>query len=1389
MPSPGCGNTSIMGKEPTSSPRSGDPRQGGAIASAAPAVASAPKASALSANSLPLAVIEFSPQSEIVEWNPAAEKIFGHKRDEAIGHSWDLIVPPRAREQAARAFEQAFAEKKDVQVVLQNSTRSGRVIAGEWSLKPLLDASGQVKGVASLVQDVTEQRAADEALRRSEERYRLLFERNLAAVYWATAEGELVDCNQSFAQMFGFASRSQVMMRHALDIFGQIGNIDVLRERLRQEGSLTNLESLCLRADGTPIWVLQNISLVEDGSGAPMIQGTMIDITERKFAEQNLRQAEGRYRSIFENAAEGIFQTTLDGRWLIVNPKLSSILGYPNPAELMRSGKTKSEFYVEMSRRRELVRDIEKQGAIVGLESQIYRRDGQIIWVSESARAVRDEHGHLVGFEGTVQDITERKHAEETLRQNERRLRRQNEMLVELSTRKIVESGDLENALVEITEAAAEILEVEYASVWLLNEDRTILRCVNLFSRSQNSHTRGKEYYVADYPIYMHSLDLERTIDADDAHSDSRTSEFGPSLLEQGVVSMMDSGIRVGGRVVGVLCQEHVGTPRSWTLDEKNFAGSIADLMALALEASDRKRAEVALRESESKFRAVAETAASAIYIQQADKFLFCNRACETISGYKREELFRMDPFALVHPDDRALVQAHFQARVRGAKAPDRYEYRMLTKEGEARWLDFSASTISFSGQHAVLATAFDITERKRAEQLQAALYRVAEKTSSARDLDDFFTAIHAILSELIYARNFYIALYDARSQSLSFPYFVDEQDPPPAPKKLGKGFTEYVLRTGKPLLSTPEKERELIAQGEVEIIGAPSLDWLGVPLKAGGTTFGVLALQSYIEEERFAERELEILTFVSQSVATAILRKRDEDALRQSESRYRTQVQSAVYGIYRSSVQDRFLDVNPALVAMLGYNSADELLALNLANDVYADPGERHRMVSDHQQKDRVEGVEARWKRKDGKTITVRLSGRTLRNDQGDLESFEMIAEDITERRALEEQFRQSQKMEAVGRLAGGVAHDFNNLLTVIKGYSELMLDQVQPGDPLRAGVEEVKKAADRAAGLTRQLLAFSRKQVLAPRVLDLNFVDNNMAQLVRRLIGEDIELITTFDPQLGRTKADPGQTEQVVMNLAVNARDAMPHGGKITISTSNAALQANSLPQQTVVPGNYIRLDVSDTGTGMSPEVRTRIFEPFFTTKESGKGTGLGLSTVYGIVNQSGGYIDLESELGKGTTFSIYLPRADAAVEVAASSVPARPQRGTETILLVEDEDGVRALARQLLNKHGYSVLDARHSGEALLLCERHQGQIHLLLTDVILAQMSGRELADRLSKIRPEMRVLYMSGYSGDAVARHGISDFEGAFLQKPFNTESLIGKVREVLDAPLTKAASS
>jgi CheY-like chemotaxis protein len=379
---------------------------------------------------------------------------------------------------------------------------------------------------------------------------------------------------------------------------------------------------------------------------------------------------------------------------------------------------------------------------------------------------------------------------------------------------------------------------------------------------------------------------------------------------------------------------------------------------------------------------------------------------------------------------------------------------------------------------------------------------------------------------------------------------------------------------------------------------------------------------------------------------------------------------------------------------------------------------------------------------------------------------------------------------MEAVGRLAGGIAHDFNNLLTVMKGYSELMLDELDTADPLRTEVDEIKKAADRAAALTRQLLAFSRQQVLAPKILDLNSVVGNMDKLLRRLLGEDIDLFTVLEPGLARVKADPGQLEQVLMNLAVNARDAMPSGGKLTVETANVDLDENyTRDHASVKPGSYVMVAMTDTGTGMSDKVKSRIFEPFFTTKEIGKGTGLGLSTVYGIIKQSGGYIWVYSEVGIGSTFKVYLPAVDAPAEIPAATTQQPARRGSETVLLVEDEDGVRALMRQVLHKHGYNVLESRHGGEALLMCERHSGKIDVLLTDVVLEQMSGRELAERLIKVRPEMKVLYVSGYADDAIVHHGELNAGVAFLQKPFTTEALARKIRYVLDGAARGAVQS
>jgi two-component system cell cycle sensor histidine kinase/response regulator CckA len=383
---------------------------------------------------------------------------------------------------------------------------------------------------------------------------------------------------------------------------------------------------------------------------------------------------------------------------------------------------------------------------------------------------------------------------------------------------------------------------------------------------------------------------------------------------------------------------------------------------------------------------------------------------------------------------------------------------------------------------------------------------------------------------------------------------------------------------------------------------------------------------------------------------------------------------------------------------------------------------------------------------------------------------------------RQTEEQLRQAQKMEAVGRLAGGVAHDFNNVLSVILCYGETLLADIKPGDPMRADVEEIRKAGLRAAALTRQLLMFSRQQVLEPKVLDLNEVLSSMDKMLQRILGADVDLVSLLAQPLGMVRADRSSLEQVIMNLVVNARDAMPTGGKLTMETGNVVLdEAYSQTHFGVTPGPHVMIAVTDTGVGIDPATLGRIFEPFFTTKETGKGTGLGLSTVFGIVQQSGGSVWVYSEPGRGTTFKVYLPRVDGAAERSRSVEPPANLRGSETILLVEDDDQVRAVALGILSKHGYRVIEARNAGEALLLSEKYRGTIHLLLSDVVMPQMSGPELAKRLSSPRPEMKVLCMSGYTDDSIVRHGVIEAHFAYLQKPITPEALTTKVREVLDA--------
>jgi PAS domain S-box-containing protein len=559
----------------------------------------------------------------------------------------------------------------------------------------------------------------------------------------------------------------------------------------------------------------------------------------------------------------------------------------------------------------------------------------------------------------------------------------------------------------------------------------------------------------------------------------------------------------------------------------------------------------------------------------------------------------------------------------------------------------------------------------------------------------------------------------------------------------------QQIIRTGNPVVNLEEEETWPVR----------SSTWVSttkMPLRdAAGAVIGTFGISRDITE-----------------------RRRAEDLLRRSEAEFRSLVEHAPVGIYRSTRTGRFLTVNPALVRMLGYGRAEEVLALDIGRDVYADPAERERLI-----RERPPHAEVTWRRRDGTPITVELTAHAVPVEAGD-ECYEGIVEDVSAQRSLESQFRQAQRLEAVGRLAGGVAHDFNNILTAITGYADLLFDDMGPDDSKRADVEEIRAAAQRATALTRQLLAFSRKQVLQTRVLDLNAVVQALEKMLQRLIGEDIRLVFTPGAGLDAVRADAGQIEQVILNLAVNSRDAMPGGGRLTIETANVELDAAYAREHAGArPGRYVMLAVSDTGTGMDAEAKAHLFEPFFTTKEQGKGTGLGLATVYGIVKQSGGYVWVYSEPGRGATFKIYLPRVDEPVERAELAPDLQEVRGgTETVLLAEDDSAVREVVAGVLGQKGYRVLRAMDGQTAIEIARAQRGDLKLLITDMVMPGLTGRELAEVVAAECSGVRVLYMSGYTDDAVVRHGVLDQGTPYLQKPFTPLALARKVREVLDRP-------
>jgi two-component system, cell cycle sensor histidine kinase and response regulator CckA len=758
------------------------------------------------------------------------------------------------------------------------------------------------------------------------------------------------------------------------------------------------------------------------------------------------------------------------------------------------------------------------------------------------------------------------------------------------------------------------------------------------------------------------------------------------------------------------------------------------------------KLTEDALRKSEEKFSKAFRSSPVPMAIVDVDKnscFLDINESFERVTGFRRDEIIGRTSTELgLYSDLRDLQESRKRLMAEGGYR--NLEFRFRKKNGDLLVGLISAEQIELAGSVCAIATAVDVTESRRAAQ-------------ALQESEELYRQLFEVESDAILLVDRESGTLLAANAAASSLY----------------GYSRDELLSMNRIHLSAEPEETIRATMEMRTF---------IPLrwhrKKDGTVFPVEISGCYFDLKGRS-------VFVS-AIRDITNRKLIEEALKKSEEKFSKAFHSNPTAIVIADLSNRsYLEVNPTFEQATGYRR-DEVVGHDWADlCLWTDPLVRDKVVVELLREGSIRNFEYRFRKKHGEEGVGLLSAELMEIDGKQCAITTTV--DITERLHLESQLRQAQRLESVGRLAGGVAHDFNNLLTIINGYSRLILNALQPSDPLHSYAQEVSKAGDHAAALTKQLLAFSRKQILEPRLLDVNTVVKETGRMLRRLIGEDIELTTKLDPFLGQVMVDPDQIHQVIMNLVVNARDAMPDGGKLGITTENTVVD-ESFPtaHPDALPGKYVVMTVTDNGLGMDERTLQSAFEPFFTTKEHGKGTGLGLSTVYGIVRQSGGWLDVRSEVGRGSSFKVYIPRVEAGPTPVPAATTSKALRGGETVLVVEDQEAVRELSKTILEEYGYHVLEATNGDEALTFVEQHPDEIDLLLADVILPGMNGMDLSIRLRELRPKLKVLFTSGYPADVIARRGVLERDVAYLPKPLSPETLVAKVREVLGSDQTRS---
>ncbi len=1309
----------------------------------------------------------------------------------------------------------------------------------------------------------------------------------------------------------------------------------------------------------------------------------------RHRSEATLRESIARTQLLVKSSDIGLWDWDLVTNEVYFSPEWKQQIGYEDNELPSQFSEWESRLHPQDAERTKAAVGEFRDGkrADYDLEFRLRHKDGSWRWILTRADLIRDAAGEPVRMMGCHIDITERKQAETVVQENEQRLRN------------ILDTMFVFVALMNLDGKIVEVNESPLAATGLKRED--------VLDRT-----------VADSYWFSYSTETQKQV----TRALSRAAK-GETVRDDYLIRVADGGFITIDTTFAPL---------------RDSSGKVAQIVGSAVDITERKQAEDAVRESEERFSTIFKAAPGSMMLFSLPdgKTVDVNENFSIITGYTREEAIGKSTAELgMWADPQA--RETFLASVEDDGAVTNFEADLKHRSGAVRKGLVSGHLLSIQNKDYLLGVFFDITELRQAEKERQVIFEIIQGIITAPNLDEFLKLVHRLISQIVYAENCFVMLHDPADDMTHFEFWADKYDPPPPPHLARKSFSSYVLRTGQPLLLNEESTRKMQETGDAEHVGSPSPSWLGVPLRTPERTIGVLVLQHYEEHGAFSQRDLEFTASVGDQIALAIERKWAEEAVRESEERYRELVENAIDIIYTHDLQGNYTSVNRAGEEITGYTKeeslkisladtvapeyletamemtaaklagkdvtayeleliakdghrvavevnsriieengvpvgvqgiarditerrlADELITqsqqrltlatesmglgvwdwdlisntliwdkrmyefhgireedfggaydawlkavhpddskkaddaikaaldgsapyhltfrvvwpggeirhlegqaivvrangetpvrmigvnvditervladkiLRESNDKfrqladtitdvfwmrspdlkelyyispayekiwgrsvesrYETPGDWTEFIVPEDRENAVAGLEAltrdaptvdvgyRIMRPDGEIRWVHLRGYQVRDDAGELIRLIGIVTDITERKQLELQFLQAQKMEAVGALAGGIAHDFNNLLTVINGYSDLLGRSLPPDDARRKPVDAIQQAGERAAALTSQLLAFSRKAIVQPVAVDLNNAVRNVEKMLTRLIREDIELTLTADETISAIVVDPSQLDQILMNLAVNGRDAMPKGGKLMIQTFAAEVDRDYIRQHPYAKaGRYVVMAVTDTGGGMTPEVKERIFEPFFTTKSQGKGTGLGLATVYGIVKQAGGHIEVYSEIGTGTCFKVYFPEiAGAQADDVSGEQPGLILQGSETILVVEDEEMVRELAVETLRSCGYHTLSAANAAEAQEIAAKN-GHIDLLFTDVVMPGMSGPELAAVLLATNPDLKVLYSSGYTDDAVIRHGMLEAGTSFLQKPYIAQNLATKLREIFD---------